>query len=296
MLRISRGGFDEEKILEFLQKYEISQLYIIGGDGSHRGAYAIHEACLTAKLNVAVAGIPKTIDNDLDFLDRSFGFLSAVEAAQASIRSAKTEAQCTPNAVGIVKLMGRSAGYLATFAALGSNDVDLVLTPEIPLILDGPDGVLPFLKQRVEEQNYAVVVVAEGAGEDLMEATNVFDKGGNRILPPIGEFMRDKIKEYLLEHGIDPPMKYIDPSYMVRSVPANGADSLYCLELAQNAVHGAMAGYTGFSVGLVNNQIVYIPIPQLVAGSPRQMNPYGTTWERVLAMTGQPNSLPTGGE
>jgi 6-phosphofructokinase 1 len=144
----------------------------------------------------------------------------------------------------------------------------------------------------VKEQKFAVVVVAEGAGEELLEATNVVDRGGNRLLPPIGEYMRDRIKEYFVEHGEEATMKYIDPSYTVRSVPANGADSLYCMELAQNAVHGAMAGYTGFSVGLVNNNVVYLPIPQLVASSPRQMSPCGTTWERVLAMTGQPNTTP----
>jgi 6-phosphofructokinase 1 len=293
ILRTSRGGFEMDKILSFLRSKSISQLYIIGGDGTHRGAYKIHEACMEAGLNIAVAGIPKTIDNDIDYIDRSFGFVSAVEAAQASIRSAKTEAMCTvPNAIGIIKLMGRSAGYLATFAALGSGDVDLVLVPEVPIVLDGPGGVLPFLRQRVKEQKFAVVVVAEGAGEELLEATNVVDRGGNRLLPPIGEYMRDRIKEYFVEHGEEATMKYIDPSYTVRSVPANGADSLYCMELAQNAVHGAMAGYTGFSVGLVNNNVVYLPIPQLVASSPRQMSPCGTTWERVLAMTGQPNTTP----
>jgi 6-phosphofructokinase 1 len=293
ILRTSRGGFEIDEILSFLRSKSISQLYIIGGDGTHRGAYKIHEACMEAGLNIAVAGIPKTIDNDIDYIDRSFGFVSAVEAAQASIRSAKTEAMCTvPNAIGIIKLMGRSAGYLATFAALGSGDVDLVLVPEVPIVLDGPGGVLPFLRQRVKEQKFAVVVVAEGAGEELLEATNVVDRGGNRLLPPIGEYMRDRIKEYFVEHGEEATMKYIDPSYTVRSVPANGADSLYCMELAQNAVHGAMAGYTGFSVGLVNNNVVYLPIPQLVASSPRQMSPCGTTWERVLAMTGQPNTTP----
>lgn len=245
-------------------------------------------------LNVAIAGIPKTIDNDVAFIDRSFGFATAVEAAQASIRTAKTEAMCNvPNGIGIIKLMGRHAGFLAAFAALGSGDVDLVLIPEVPVILDGPDGLLPFLRKRVKEHKFAVVVVAEGAGEDLLGRSTDVDSGGNRALPHIGEFMKEKIADYFQSFGEEATIKYIDPSYTVRSIPANAADSLYCTQLAQNAVHGAMAGLTGFSVGLMNNKAVYLPIPQLVSTSPRTLNPYGHTWARLVAMTGQPNPVPS---
>jgi 6-phosphofructokinase 1 len=314
VLRSSRGGFDIDKILQFLRDYDIQQLYIIGGDGTHRGAYAIHQACVDAgDLNVSVAGIPKTIDNDVDFIDRSFGFASAVEAAQASIRTAKTEAMCNiPNGIGIIKvrdgfvfdwfksraysqlpplkLMGRSAGFLAAFSALGSGDVDLVLVPEVPIVLDGDDGILPFIRKRVKEHKYAVVVVAEGAGEELLGKSTVVDAGGNRDRPMIGEFIKTAISNYFEAFGEETTIKYIDPSYTVRSVPANAADSMYCTQLAQSAVHGAMAGYTGFSTGLVNNQLVYLPIPQLVASSPRTMNPNGNIWGRIVAMTGQPNT------
>lgn len=292
VLRSSRGGFDIDKILRFLRDYDIQQLYIIGGDGTHRGAYAIHQACVAAgDLNVSVAGIPKTIDNDVDFIDRSFGFSSAVEAAQASIRTAKTEAMCNiPNGIGIIKLMGRSAGFLAAFSALGSGDVDLVLVPEVPIVLEGDDGILPFIRKRVKEHKYAVVVVAEGAGEELLGTSAVVDAGGNRERPMIGEFIRTAISNYFEAFGEEATIKYIDPSYTVRSVPANAADSMYCTQLAQSAVHGAMAGYTGFSTGLVNNQLVYLPIPQLVASSPRTMNPNGNIWGRIVAMTGQPNT------
>mmetsp|Transcript_21182 Transcript_21182/g.58621 ORF Transcript_21182/g.58621 Transcript_21182/m.58621 type:complete len:565 (+) Transcript_21182:3-1697(+) len=286
VLRSARGGFDIDKILEFLQEKNIQQLYVIGGDGTHRGAYAISEACIANSLNVAVAGIPKTIDNDVDFIDRSFGFQTAVEAAQAGIRTAKTEAMCNvPNGIGIIKLMGRSAGFLASYAALGSGDVDLVLIPEVPIQLDGPDGILPFLRTRIHEQKYAVVVVAEGAGEELLGVSEELDAGGNRARPKIGEFIRDQISNHFESFGEVATIKYIDPSYTVRSVPANGYDSLYCTQLSQNAVHGAMAGVTGFSTGLVGNKMVYLPIPLLVASSPRVMNPYGRTYERILAMT-----------
>ena len=291
VLHSSRGGFDIDKILNFLIEKDIQQLYVIGGDGTHRGAYTIHKGCMENDMNVAVAGIPKTIDDDIDFIDRTFGFDSAVEASQAAIRSAKTEASCFPNGVGIVKLMGRSAGFLAAYAALASGDVDLVLIPEVPIVLEGEDGILAFLKNRLLESKNVVVVVAEGAGEELLETSAETDLSGNKKLAPIGEYIRDIISKYLKSEGIQPTIKFIDPSYMVRSVPANAADALYCSQLAQDAVHGAMAGYTGFSVGLVNNEPVYIPIPQLVATSPRSMDPNGTVWSRIRAMTGQPNHV-----
>jgi 6-phosphofructokinase 1 len=188
--------------------------------------------------------------------------------------------------------MGRSAGFLAATSALGSVDVDAVLVPEVAIVLDGPDGILPHIYRRTKEQGHAVVVVAEGAGEEWLGRSTATDAGGNRQLPAIGEFVRDQIKQYFTERGEESVVRYIDPSYMVRSVPPVAADTIYCTDLAHAAVHGAMAGYTGFSVGLVNNQMCYLPIPQLVATSPRGMDPYGSMWERVLAMTGQPNTLP----
>lgn len=270
---------------------------------------------------MSVAGIPKTIDNDVDYIDHSFGFSSAVEAAQVAIRSAKTEAICNmPNGVGIVKLMGRSAGFIAAHATMASSDVDLCLVPEIPTVLDGENGCLPYIRRRVKEQGYAVVVVAEGAGEEVLGVSVETDASGNKKLPAIGLFMKEQIELHFKKEGDETTVKYIDPSYTVRSVPANAADSLCkypfrqwtilnscmflmahsllqkngtdCMQLAQNAVHGAMAGFTGFSVGLCNNRMVFIPIPELVATSPRSMNPRGRTWERVLGLTRQPNTVP----
>lgn len=292
ILASSRGGFELDKIMEFVKNYGISQLYVIGGDGTHRGAFRIHEECIAKGLNVSVAGIPKTIDNDVDHIDRSFGFTSAVEAAQQAIRVAKTEATCNkPNGIGVVKLMGRSAGFIAVHATLGSGDVDLCLVPEVPIVLDGPNGCLPHLMRRVERQGFAVVVVAEGAGEELLGESAETDASGNKRLPKIGEFLKKVTEEHFRKHGKDATIKYIDPSYMIRSVPANAADALYCMQLAQNAVHGSMAGFTGFSVGLCNNKMVLLPIPMLVATSPRMINPEGRTWERVLASTRQPNTV-----
>lgn len=293
VLSSSRGGFDLDKILGFIEKYNIKQLYVIGGDGTHRGAFRIHEGCMEKGFNVAVAGIPKTIDNDVDYIDRSFGFQSAVEAAQDAIRCAKVEASCNlPNGVGIVKLMGRSAGYIAAFSTLGSGDVDLCLVPEVPTVLEGEIGCLPHIYRRVKQKGYAVIVVAEGAGEEILGTSTETDASGNKKLPAIGEFMKKATENYFKKLGETATVKYIDPSYMVRSVPANAADSLYCSQLAQNAVHGAMAGCTGFSVGLCKDKMVLLPIPNLVATSPRMMRTNGRTWERVLATTRQPNTVP----
>lgn len=187
ILGSARGGFDLDKIIAFLIDNRINQLYVIGGDGTHRGAMSLSQECLRRKLNISVAGIPKTIDNDVDLIDRSFGFQTSVEAAQAAIQSAKIEARCNiPNGVGVVKLMGRSAGFIAVHACLGSGDIDLCLVPEIPIVLEGQDGYLPFLLRRVLEKGHAVVVVAEGAGEELLGENAEKDAGGNKKLPPIG--------------------------------------------------------------------------------------------------------------
>lgn len=217
ILASARGGFDKDIIIKFLLKHGINQIYIIGGDGTHRGANALAEECIKRQLNIAVAGIPKTIDNDVDIIDRSFGFTTSVEAAQAAIMSAKIEARCNmPNGIGVVKLMGRSSGFIATHATLASGDVDLCLVPEVNIDLDGPNGCLPFLMERVRQQGHAVVVVAEGAGEELLGKSAETDAGGNRKLPPIGEFLKTEIVKHFRSQGVEATVKYIDPSYMIR--------------------------------------------------------------------------------
>eukprot|EP00746_Dinoflagellata_sp_MGD_P142503 gnl/MRDRNA2_/MRDRNA2_75462_c0_seq1.p1 gnl/MRDRNA2_/MRDRNA2_75462_c0~~gnl/MRDRNA2_/MRDRNA2_75462_c0_seq1.p1 ORF type:complete len:546 (-),score=93.55 gnl/MRDRNA2_/MRDRNA2_75462_c0_seq1:36-1673(-) len=292
MLGCSRGGFDIEKIIAFLKVNKINMLFIVGGDGTHRGAFKISQECAARGLNVSVAGVPKTIDNDMAIIDQSFGFQSAVEAAQIAIKTAKTEAAGNmPNGVGVVKLMGRSAGFIAAYATLGSGDVDLCLIPEIPLVLDGENGCLPYLERVIAQKGHALVVVAEGAGEDVLGQSAEVDAGGNRKLPKIGEFMVKKITDHFNTKGLEATVKYIDPSYIIRSVSANSRDSYECFVLSQGAVHGCMAGYTGFTVGMVNAHTVMIPIPLLVRDSPRTMNPKGRTWERVLMNTGQPNTV-----
>lgn len=292
VLGSSRGGFDLDKIIAFLINNKVNQLYIIGGDGTHRGALRIASECMQKGLNISVTGIPKTIDNDLDLIDRSFGFLTAVESAQAAIQAATTEAKCNlPNGIGVVKLMGRSAGYIAAYATMASGDVDLCLVPESPIVLEGPTGCIPHLMKRVEEKGYAVVVVAEGAGEELLGENTTKDASGNKRMPAIGNFMKSAIENAYAKKDTVCNVKYIDPSYMIRSVAATAFDQIYCMQLAQNAVHGAMAGYTAFSAGVVNNRTVFIPITELVENSPRCLNMHGRTWERVLTITRQPNTV-----
>jgi len=289
VLGTSRGGFDAEKIVDWLKAKRVNQLYVVGGDGTHRGAYKLAELCWEKGVNIAVAGVPKTIDNDIGIIDRSFGFMTAVSEATRAIEAARTEASCNmPNGIGVVKLMGRSAGFLAAYATLASQDVDLCLVPEVPIVLDGPSGLLPHLERVVDQKGHAVVVVAEGAGEEVLGASAEVDAGGNRKLPPIGTWLKDRITAHFKSLDREATIKYIDPSYMVRSVSADASDSYLCMLLAHAAAHGAMAGYTGFTVGLANNRTVMIPIPELAKASPRSLNATGRTWERVVAVTNQP--------
>ena len=290
VLGSARGGFDIEQIFGFCQRYEINQLYVVGGDGTHRAANKVGLEALHRKLNLAVAGIPKTIDNDLDLVDRTFGFNSAVMAAQDAIRSAAVEARCNkPNGIGIVKLMGRHAGFIAAHATLASGEVDLCLVPEVAIELEGPYGIMPHIQRVLKAKGKAVIVVAEGAGEELVGASAEVDAGGNKKLPEIGPFIKKAVEEWFKARNTTVTIKYIDPSYMIRSVPAIATDALFCMLLAQNAVHGAMAGYTCFTTGLCCNRTVYLPIPALVENSPRKMDKAGRTWERIIASTGQPN-------
>jgi len=291
ILGSGRGGFDVDVIMAFLRKHRISQLYVVGGDGTHRAANKVAEEARRLQVNIAVVGVPKTIDNDIDLIDRSFGFNTAVEEAQKAIRSAQVEAQCNhPNGIGIVKLMGRHSGFIAVHSTLCHGEVDLCLVPEVPVVTEGPKGCFTHLDNVLKKKGHAVIVVAEGAGEEILGQSATIDKGGNRKLPELGVWLKDQLGKHFDKKGTTVTVKYIDPSYMIRSVKANAGDAVYCLLLAQNAVHGAMAGYTSFSVGLCNNRVVFLPISALVENSPRGMNPVGRTWERVVSVTGQPNT------
>ncbi|XP_057482658.1 ATP-dependent 6-phosphofructokinase 4, chloroplastic isoform X1 [Actinidia eriantha] len=294
-LQTSRGGHDTNKIVDNIQDRRINQVYIIGGDGTQKGAAAIYKEVEKRGLQVAVAGIPKTIDNDIAVIDKSFGFDTAVEEAQRAINAAHVEVESVENGVGIVKLMGRYSGFIAMFATLASRDVDCCLIPESPFYLEGQGGLFEFIEQRLKENGHMVIVLAEGAGQDYvaqsMHVVDEKDASGNRLLLDVGPWLTQKIKDHFTKIRRMPiNLKYIDPTYMIRAIPSNASDNIYCTLLAQSAVHGAMAGYTGFTVGPVNSRHAYIPIAR-VTETTNTVKLTDRMWARLLASTNQPSFL-----
>ena len=295
VLGTSRGGQDPAEMVDTLERLGIGALFVIGGDGTLKGAMAIVAELERRKLAIAVVGIPKTIDNDIHFIDRSFGFESAFAAAVEVIRSAHVEAKGARNGVGLVKLMGRHSGFIACHAALASTDVNFVLIPEVRLALDGEGGFLASLERRLAERAHAVVVVAEGAGQDLCEPAAAetapgTDASGNVRLKDIGHVLRDRINHHFHERGTEITLKYIDPSYQIRSVPASPSDSVFCWNLARNAVHAAMAGNTELLIGRWHGRFVHVPLP-LATRFRREVDVSEDLWTSVIEATGQPVSF-----
>ncbi|XP_016479126.2 ATP-dependent 6-phosphofructokinase 4, chloroplastic-like [Nicotiana tabacum] len=294
-LQTSRGGHDTKKIVDNIQDRGINQVYIIGGDGTQKGAAAIYKEVEKRGIKVAVAGIPKTIDNDIAVIDKSFGFDTAVEEAQRAINAAHVEAESMENGVGIVKLMGRYSGFIAMLATLGNRDVDCCLIPESPFFLEGPGGLYEYVEQRLKENGHVLIVLAEGAGQEYvaqsMQAFQEKDASGNRLLLDVGLWLTQHIKDHFTNiRKMTINMKYIDPTYMIRAIPSNASDNIYCTLLAQSAVHGAMAGFTGFTVGPVNSRHAYIPIDR-VTETTNTVNLTGRMWARLLASTNQPSFI-----
>ncbi|KAL0447427.1 UNVERIFIED_CONTAM: ATP-dependent 6-phosphofructokinase [Sesamum latifolium] len=291
ILGTSRGGHDTMKIVDSIQDRGINQVYIIGGDGTQKGAAVIFEEIRKRGLKVAVAGIPKTIDNDIPVIDRSFGFDTAVEEAQRAINAAHVEAESAENGIGVVKLMGRYSGFIAMYATLASRDVDCCLIPESPFYLEGKGGLYEYIEKRLKENGHMVIVIAEGAGQELLAAKNEQDASGNKLLQDVGLWISQSIKEHFAKKDKIPiTLKYIDPTYMIRAIPSNASDNVYCTLLAQSAVHGAMAGFTGFTSGLVNGRQTYIPFNRIT----EKQNKVVITdrmWARLLASTNQPSFL-----
>jgi 6-phosphofructokinase 1 len=287
ILGTSRGDQDPALMVETLVRLGISVLFVIGGDGSLRGAEKIASTAQRLGVELSVIGVPKTIDNDIPYLDQSFGFQTAFSRATESIKSALTEASSTPHGVGLVKVMGRHSGFIACYAALASHDVDFVLIPEVPFQLD---PFLRVLRDRVRQRGHAVVVVAEGAGQDLLDYDGAVDASGNARLADIGGLLRHRITADFAAAGEELSLRYVDPGYAIRSVAANGWDAVYCLRLAQAAVHAAMAGRTAMVVGRWHGRFVHIPIP-VATGSRNQVDPNGDLWMSVLEATGQPERL-----
>jgi len=294
ILGSSRGGQDADEMVDSLVMRGVDIMFVIGGDGGMRAATFISEAINARGLDIAVIGVPKTIDNDLPFTDQSFGFQSAFARATDFISSVSVEAAASPNGVGIVKLMGRHSGFIASYAALSANGADIVLIPEIPFVLGGPDGLLAHVEKHVRAKGFVVIVVAEGAGQDLIEEHGLpqhngrgTDASGNVKLGNIGEFLKDTINAHLTAIGLAPTMRYLDPSYAIRSIAANAYDSVYCLRLAHAAVHAAMAGRTEAAVARWRRRFVHVPL-SLMTSRRNQVDPDGDLWMSVLETTCQP--------
>ncbi|EFJ36587.1 hypothetical protein SELMODRAFT_438337 [Selaginella moellendorffii] len=297
-LGTSRGGFDLQKIVNAIQDRGYNIVFLIGGDGTLRGAVEIFNEIKKRSLKVSIACIPKTVDNDVGIIDRSFGLQTAVEVAQEAISAAHVEAESTPNGVGLVKVMGRYAGHIAVNATLSSRDVDCCLIPEIKFFTQGRGGLFEFMEQRLMDNGHCVIVMAEGAGQDLLDENlkeSTKDESGNVLLRDIGLWLSSEFKKWFKEKHPDKlfAVKYIDPTYMVRAVPSNATDTLYCTILAHSAIHGAMAGYTGFVAGPVNGNYCYIPL-ELVAVTRNPVDVNNPSWAWVRSVNNQPDFVPPG--
>lgn len=291
ILGTSRGPQSLVEMAETLRREGVRILFAVGGDGTLAGAAALDAELRKSGSQIAVVGIPKTIDNDLPLIERSFGFSTAVESAGKVILAAHAEAKAAWNGIGLVKLMGRHSGFIAAHATLASSDVNYCLVPENPFSLDGEHGLLRALEERLQARRHAVVVVAEGAGQELLQHhSEETDASGNSRLGDIGRFLRQRIVDHFDRRGLELTLKYIDPSYIIRSQPANSTDSAYCLLLAQHAVHAGMAGKTGLMVGHWNRHFTHVPL-RCLQDQRRRIDPQGELWSRVLGTTGQPARL-----
>ncbi|VGO21812.1 ATP-dependent 6-phosphofructokinase [Pontiella sulfatireligans] len=289
ILKSSRGAQDTDEIINTLIHYGVDILFTIGGDGTQRGARDIVEGVKKRNLPIAVVGIPKTIDNDIDLIQRSFGFETAVEATWDIITNAHSEAKAYRNGVGLVNLMGRESGWIAASASLANSNVNFCLVPEVPFDLHGPNGFLQHLKTRLQNKEHAVVVVAEGAGQNLFDALLGTNKSGNKNLNDIGILLKNEINAYFKAENMEANVKYFDPSYNIRSRRANANDSMYCLRLGNNAVHAAMAGKTNMIVGLHHDRLIHLPIPMV--GARKTIDPQSWFWQTVVQATHQPAQM-----
>jgi 6-phosphofructokinase 1 len=287
VLGSSRGPQDVDEIIDSLERMNIGLLFMIGGDGTLTAAGRIADAIIERGLKISVVGVPKTIDNDIYMVSRSFGFDTAVDVATQAIISANNEAEGYPNGIGLIKLMGRHAGFIAATAVLAQQDVNFVLIPEVDFDLEGPDGLLNALEKRLADRKHAVIVAAEGAGQKFFEnERNERDASGNIRLKDIGLYLKETISSYFASKGIEISIKYIDPSYMIRSLPANANDRVFCNFLGRNSVHAGMAGKTSMLIGHWNNHFVHVPM-QVIADKRKKIDPQGSLWRSTLGATGQ---------
>lgn len=293
-LSSSRGNQDPAEMVDTLERMGINMLFTVGGDGTLRGALSIHEEIKRRGLKISIVGVPKTIDNDINMIHRTFGFSTAFTKAVDAIETAHAEATGAPNGIGLVKLMGRHSGFIAANSALATKVVNFVLIPEKDFDLEGENGFLFHLKNRIQRRGHAVIIVAEGAGQKFFDESREQDASGNTKLADIGKYLKFKIGEYFDREGMEVNLKYIDPSYMIRSLRAIPEDVVFCGFLAQSAVHAAMAGKTGMVVGNLNTVFTHVPIHLAVSKRKVLNTKKSFLWRGVLASTGMPDSMCNG--
>jgi len=295
ILGSSRGPQNIDEIVDSLERMNIGILFMIGGDGTLMAATRIADIIFQRNLKISVIGIPKTIDNDIYMVSRTFGFDTAVDVATSAIKGAHNEAKGYPNGIGLIKLMGRHSGFIAATATLAQQDVNFVLIPEVDFDLNGPGGFLCKLEKRLKNRGHAVIVVAEGAGQKFFEGMDQErDESGNIRLKDVGLFLKDKIMNYFSSRKMEISLKYIDPSYLIRSLPANANDHVFCSFLGRDAVHAGMSGKTKALIGRWNNQFVHLPM-NVSAGKRKQVDPSRKLWLSVLEATGQGSLKNEGG-
>jgi 6-phosphofructokinase 1 len=287
ILGTSRGPVKTEAALDHLMRLGVNVLFTVGGDGTQRGARDLHLEARRRRYPLAIVGVPKTIDNDVPYVSQTFGFTTAVAAARKVIDCAHTECHSVLNGISLVKLMGRHAGFIAAAATVASQDVNFCLIPELPFALEGRGGFLPALKRRLEARRHAVIVVAEGAGQELLGGSAGRDASGNSLLQDIGGFLRQAITTWFKARNMEVTLRYFDPSYIVRSVPANSEDAVLSDSFARHAVHAAMAGRSGLIIGRLHGHFAHVPI-ELLDGPPKRVDLTDELWRSVLATTGQP--------
>jgi 6-phosphofructokinase 1 len=290
ILGSSRGTPPTPTIVDTLTQQKVDILFVIGGDGTMRGALEIQREIERRKMRVAVIGVPKTIDNDIAFVRRSFGFETAVAIACDSIHAAHEEARGARGGIGLVKLMGRNSGYIAANATLATGHVNFCLVPEVSFRFEGQQGLFSLVEKRLKDRGHCVIVAAEGAGQEYFMGVKGADASGNPKLGDVGILLRDRLGEHLRSHSIQHSIKYIDPSYMIRAATADPADQLFCARLAQGAVHAAMAGKTGMLIGYWHGRVTHVPFSAMV-NDRQTINPGGELWSNVLEMTGQPSAI-----
>ncbi|XP_037474293.1 ATP-dependent 6-phosphofructokinase 3-like [Triticum dicoccoides] len=184
--------------------------------------------------------------------------------------------------------------FIAMYATLASRDVhDCCLIPESPFYMDGEGGLLQYVERRLKENKHMVIVVAEGAGQDIIAksipTSDQQDASGNKLLLDIGLWLTHKIKDHFKSKKMEMTIKYIDPTYMIRAIPSNATDNVYCTLLAHSAIHGAMAGYS-FTIVMVNGRHAYIPFYR-VTSTRNKVKITDRMWARLLSPTNQPSFL-----